>query len=110
MAFGVAAQAPEIAPGRLKAALRAVLNRVVNRRRFNDSRLYRAYTGVVNPSYARALRAEEEFYRGVLAPLRPKLVFDIGANCGSKSRIFAGFGMARNFSSQLCSAGVASAL
>jgi FkbM family methyltransferase len=90
MSSGIATREPAAAGSKLKALARAVLNRLVNRRRFNDSWLYRAYTGLANPRYARDLRTEETFYRDVLAPLRPRLVFDLGANHGHKTRIFAG--------------------
>ena len=71
----------------LKAAARAVFNRLVARERFNDSRLYEAYLFVFRRPSFLIRRAEEEFYRRLIG--RHALIFDIGASGGSKARIFS---------------------
>lgn len=43
-----------------------------------------------NPSYMRALDADEKFYRS-LFPGRVNLVFDVGANIGDKAEVFSRF-------------------
>jgi FkbM family methyltransferase len=61
---------------------------MVDRPRFNDSWLYHAWIAIRHPEHARQKRAELSFYRGYFGT-KLGLVFDIGANGGSKSVVFA---------------------
>src|SRR5438128_10716871 len=72
----------------LKSAVRSILNRVVTRERFNDSRVYKAYLFVFRHSAYLSRRAEERFYTQVVGHSHD-LIFDIGANGGAKARIFS---------------------
>ena len=52
------------------------------------SRLYGWWLKWRNPSYLRALKEDEEFYRNLFCGRRLGLVFDVGANCGDKAHVF----------------------
>jgi FkbM family methyltransferase len=67
---------------------RYALEKTVNRHRFNDSLLYAIYLRLRYPSYVQLKRAEHAFYRSVLGSYPLKLIFDIGANGGSKTILF----------------------
>jgi len=71
----------------LKAVVRPILNRIVVRERFNDSRLYTAYVSLFRPEAADNRRKELRFYEAVVGRNR-NLIFDIGASGGSKAAIF----------------------
>lgn len=71
----------------IKSSTRYILNKSVNRQRFNDSTLYALYLAARYPAHARAKRAEIEFYRQALGN-PPHLVFDVGASGGAKTSIF----------------------
>jgi FkbM family methyltransferase len=73
---------------RVKAIAKTVLNKLVTRERFNDSRVYEAYLFLFLRSAFLSRRAEERFYSRLIECTRT-LIFDIGANSGSKARIFA---------------------
>jgi FkbM family methyltransferase len=73
----------------VKARLRQVLESVVNRHRFNDSVVYKLYLALCFPSYVVLKRLEVRFYKEILAETDRKLIFDIGANEGSKAIIFS---------------------
>ena len=64
---------------------------MVNRNRLNDSYFYHLYLNIRFPSYASRKRAEGRFYQEALKPVGAKLVFDIGANSGSKTAVFSSF-------------------
>jgi FkbM family methyltransferase len=72
----------------IKSTARYVLNRSVNRERFNDSAIYAFYLALRYPAYAKSKKAESDFYRRALEN-SPQLIFDIGANSGAKTAIFA---------------------
>ena len=72
----------------LKAVARHVLNKTINRSRFNDSLLYKLYVEIAMPAQAKAKRIEKDFYRRVLGRQNVDLVFDVGASGGSKTFIF----------------------
>src|SRR5205807_7890755 len=63
-------------------------NTVTNRHRINDSALYHAYLQFAYPHHVQAKRAEKRFYEQLLCRTDRKVVFDIGANVGSKTAIF----------------------
>jgi FkbM family methyltransferase len=65
-----------------------LLGKLVDRQRFNDSPLYGLYLNVCYPTHARRKKAELRFYRGALAGLEARTVFDIGANGGQKAVVF----------------------
>ena len=71
----------------LKAVVRPILNRIVVRERFNDSRLYTAYVSLFRPEAADNRRKELRFYEAVVGRNR-NLIFDIGASGGHKAAIF----------------------
>ncbi|HVA49249.1 MAG TPA: FkbM family methyltransferase [Pirellulales bacterium] len=73
----------------VKANAQFLLEKVVNRPRFNDSRLYHLYLRIQHRDHSRQKEAEKEFYRQALEAVDAKLVFDIGANGGSKTAIFS---------------------
>jgi FkbM family methyltransferase len=73
----------------LRATARAILERSVNRHRFNDSLLYHQYLNVFHPIHSKRKRAERRFYRQLLSEIDAKLVFDVGANGGQKAVIFS---------------------
>jgi len=68
--------------------LRHVLERVINRPRFNDSCLYGAYLNLRYPSYVQLKKAERVFYGDAIGKHYKGLIFDIGANGGAKTIIF----------------------
>lgn len=72
----------------IKSSARYVLNRSVNRERFNDSFIYALYLALRYPAYAKSKKTESEFYRRVLEN-SSHLIFDVGANSGAKTAIFA---------------------
>ena len=59
-------------------------------RRLEWSPLHRMYISFNNPAYDAAQSAEMEFYRQFIKP--GALVFDVGANYGSKSEVFLRLG------------------
>jgi FkbM family methyltransferase len=71
-----------------KALIRWLLNTVANRHRINDSALYHAYLQFAYPHHVQVKRAEKRFYEQLLCGTDRKLIFDIGANVGSKTAIF----------------------
>ena len=73
---------------RIKSSARYVLNKSVNRQRFNDSTLYALYLAARYPAYASSKKAEADFYRQALGNC-PNIVFDVGASVGDKTAIFA---------------------
>jgi len=75
----------------IKSVIRSILNKSVNRHRFNDSIIYNCYIQIFKPKYAKLKRIEKEFYRSLLSKSRENIVFDIGANAGSKTKIFLNF-------------------
>jgi FkbM family methyltransferase len=75
---------------RIKSFARHVLNKSVNRQRFNDSALYALYLAARYPAYASSKKTEAEFYRQALGNC-PNIVFDVGASGGDKTAIFARF-------------------
>jgi len=72
-----------------KAAARWLLEKVVNHHRFNDSLVYHLYLHIRYPEHVREKKAEKHFYRQALEAVDAKLVFDIGANGGSKAAVFS---------------------
>jgi FkbM family methyltransferase len=72
----------------LKSAVSSVLNKLVTRERFNDSRAYEAYLFCFRRSAYLRRRAEKRFYTQIIGHSHD-LIFDIGANAGSKARIFS---------------------
>ncbi len=72
----------------VKAPVRWLLGRLVNRPRFNDSAVYRLYLNVCHPGHCRRVRAETAFYRQALKLVNADLVFDIGAHVGNKAVVF----------------------
>lgn len=72
----------------IKSSARYILNKYVNRQRFNDSSAYAAYLAVRYPASAKSKKAESQFYRKALE-ISPQLIFDVGANEGAKTAIFA---------------------
>lgn len=71
-----------------KNVIRSIINAVSNRHRINDSTLYKAYIRVVHPGYAKKKLAEKRFYQDLLSQTEASVVFDVGANVGSKAAIF----------------------
>ncbi len=74
---------------RLLAMARWLLENLVNGHRLNDSFFYGLYVHIRHPNHARRKKVERQFYRQVLEAVAAKLVFDIGANTGSKTAIFS---------------------
>jgi len=63
------------------------------RNRLNSSGIRRAYWAVANREVLDLSRHEEDFYRRLLVGMQPDdLIFDIGANVGSKTDIFLRLG------------------
>ena len=61
--------------------------------RLKESRLYDFYWTIAGPHFIRERRAEIEFYKDLLADSSAeRLIFDVGANCGTKSSIFLRLG------------------
>ena len=73
----------------MNSAARALLEKLVNRPRFNDSPVYKLYLDRRYPEYSKIKRLEHNLYKTLLADTDAKLVFDVGANGGAKAIIFA---------------------
>jgi FkbM family methyltransferase len=73
---------------RIKPYLGKLVNKSINRPRFNDSRIYYTYVALRYPEHARSKKAEIQFYHHALGD-SAHLVFDVGANGGAKTAIFA---------------------
>jgi FkbM family methyltransferase len=69
----------------IRTPVRYALGKLVNRHRFNDSRLYRVYLACWHPAHAKAKKQEMEFYRKAVGGLGANLIFDVGANGGDKT-------------------------
>jgi FkbM family methyltransferase len=74
---------------KLKKAVRWLLDRFGDRHRISDMRWYRLYTAVFFPKHVRTKAREKEFYQRLARDFGGDLAFDIGANVGSKTAIFA---------------------
>lgn len=72
----------------LKSVVRRVIETVASRERFNDSRVYRAYVRLRYPDHAKREAMEIDFYGKLLSGSVVPLIFDIGANVGSKTKVF----------------------
>lgn len=72
-----------------KAVIRRWFDRFGSRERISDWPVYRLYVAVFYPKHARIKKAEHDFYRALVGPERAPRIFDIGANVGSKTAIFA---------------------
>ena len=70
-----------------------ILSRIAKRLGFYDrirhSWLYQPILKARNPGYFENLDADEAFYRRVLSGQIPGLIFDVGANVGDKTAVFA---------------------
>jgi FkbM family methyltransferase len=78
---------------RLKSYVQTVLKRIGLYHRLKASRLYYLYWAVLNKSIVDDERREVDFYRDLLDGFRQgDLIFDIGANHGSKTSIFLRLG------------------
>jgi FkbM family methyltransferase len=71
-----------------KSGVRLLLNKIVHRDRFNDSRMYRRYVRLRYPEAAKGRDIEQQFYQQALGTTKANLIFDIGANVGRKAAIF----------------------
>lgn len=71
-----------------KSIVRAVLDRIVHRELFNDSPVYQTYTRMFFPRAAERRSKEIRFYGEALDKDHVDLIFDIGANAGSKTDVF----------------------
>lgn len=67
---------------------RRLFEMVANGPKFNDSFLYASYLRVRRPKYVQAKAAEFAFYQAVIGDRPATLIFDIGANSGSKTAQF----------------------
>jgi FkbM family methyltransferase len=74
----------------LKAPVRTFLQHTGTTYRLKDSNLYRHYLQMFYPHYYLRKLSEEVFYKNLLSQIGSELVFDIGANNGDKTAIFAG--------------------
>lgn len=74
-----------------KNIVRYLLNRSVNRHRFNDTPLYNIYLLLFRPAAAQAKTVEKAFYRNCLNDVDARIIFDVGANEGNKAYIFCEF-------------------
>jgi FkbM family methyltransferase len=72
----------------IKTVVRNILSRLVNRERFNDSIIYGAYLRIFLPHSADKKLKERIFYKSALKDKKCDLIFDVGANAGSKAVIF----------------------
>jgi FkbM family methyltransferase len=72
-----------------KAKVKWLLEKLVSRPRFNDSLLYHLYLNIRYPGYSKRKRLEKQFYQSTLEAVDATLVFDVGANCGEKTAVFA---------------------
>ena len=78
---------------RIKRTATRLLGQLGLYERFKASCLYDFYWSLAEPGVITARTQEVEFYRGVLAGLRPgDLIFDVGANQGYKTDIFLRLG------------------
>ncbi len=75
----------------LRSTARGSLERVVNRPRFNDSRIYQAYLALVHPRHFRRKQAEAQFYGRLIREAGGGMIFDVGASFGEKAAIFVKF-------------------
>ncbi len=75
----------------LKRLIRKLLERVAPRHRLNDTWLYQFYLLLFYRPYFRTKAVETRFYCKLLTMAGNGLVFDIGANVGDKTAIFAKF-------------------
>ena len=72
----------------IQSTFRYILNRFVNRHRFNDTAIYALYLAVRYPAHAKSKKAESEFYRQTFGKSL-QLIFDVGASGGAKTAIFS---------------------
>ena len=79
--------------GWVKALIRSGLKIVLNRERFNDSAIYRLYLRLAYPDHVQRVARTTAFYERELAAVKAKMVFDIGANCGDKTVLYAALGI-----------------
>jgi FkbM family methyltransferase len=70
----------------LKKAVRPILDRLVVRERFNDSRFYRTYISIFRPEAAALRRARLQFYETLLGS-HAKLIIYVGAHVGHTAAI-----------------------
>lgn len=68
---------------------RRILERLVSPNWLDDTLLYDCYLAVAHPRTARSLRRERRLFERLIAAAGGGLVFDIGANRGSKTALFA---------------------
>jgi FkbM family methyltransferase len=70
---------------------RRILELAFNSHQINDTLAYHIYLRLRHPTHYKIKQREFNFYKNILNELGYGLVFDIGANCGSKAIILAKF-------------------
>ena len=77
----------------MKKTVQALLKRIGLHERLQSSIVYELYWRVADPQLIKLRLAEIDFYRRLLDEMRPgQIVFDVGANMGTKSEIFLKLG------------------